>query len=142
MPCGSECDKPELTTEGTCAHCQMSLVKKSTIKFKSIPAFGICVYIKKNPSVVLPDVRIREEFVGKADPNFGSLSEAINIPIQELEQRLGEIKHLRKKEIIVYCSHSRCSHRASYLLNQDGFKKVTNMEGGISVLTGKDCIKK
>lgn len=142
MPCGSECDKLELTTAGTCAHCQMSLVKKSTIKFKSIPAFDICDYIKKNPSVVLLDVRTREEFAGKADPNFGSLPEAINIPIQELEQRLGEIKHLRNKEIIVYCSHSRRSPRASYLLNQNGFKKVTNMEGGMSVLTDKDCIKK
>lgn len=142
MPCGSECDKLELTTAGTCAHCQMPLVKKSTIKFKSIAASDICEYIKKNPSVVLLDVRTREEFAGKAEPNFGSLINAINIPIQELEQRLTEIKHLRKKEIIVYCSHSRRSPRASYLLNQNGFKKITNMEGGMSVLADKDCIKK
>jgi rhodanese-related sulfurtransferase len=141
MPCGSECDKLELSSPGTCVHCQMPLVKKSTIKFKHIPASGICDYIKKNPSVVLLDVRTREEFEGKADPNFGSLPRAINIPIQELEQRLGEIKHLRKKEIIVYCSHSRRSPRASYLLYQNGFEKVINMEGGMSVLTGEDCVK-
>lgn len=91
--------------------------------------------------MVLLDVRTKEEFEGAADPNYGSLKNAINIPIDELENRIKSIDHLKNKEIIVYCSHSHRSPRASYLLNQKGFKKVTNMSGGMSMLKDGDCKK-
>ena len=65
---------------------------------------------------------------------------AINIPVQELEKRMNELEKYKDKEIIVYCSHSHRSPRASYMLTQNGFKKVTNMLGGMSVW--KDQVKK
>jgi len=42
---------------------------------------------------------------------------------------------VKKKEIIVYCSHAHRSAQASYLLTQNGFHKVINMSGGVSVMT-------
>jgi rhodanese-related sulfurtransferase len=120
---------------------QMPLVKKSTITFKTIQPSAICSYVNKHPWVVLLDVRTKEEFAGKADPNFGTLKNAINIPIQELESRLSEIGTLKKKEIIVYCSHSHRSPQASYLLTQNGFINVMNMEGGMRVMKDKECVQ-
>ncbi|MBK9570546.1 MAG: rhodanese-like domain-containing protein [Chitinophagaceae bacterium] len=35
--------------------------------------------------------------------------------------------------MVVYCSHSHRSPRASYMLTQNGFKHVTNMQQGMSV---------
>lgn len=141
LPCGLDCDKTIYDKPGKCSHCNMDLVKTSTIVFKTIQPSEICSYIQKHPGVVLLDVRTKEEFEGRANPNFGSLKNAINISIQELEQKLPTIANLKNKEIIVYCSHSHRSPRASYLLTQNGFTNVTNMAGGMSLMKDNACKK-
>lgn len=141
MPCGQDCDTINYTAAGKCSHCNMSLVKASTITFKRIQPSEICAYIAAHPDVVLLDVRTKEEFEGNAEPDFGTLKNAMNIPVQELEKRLPEISSLKEKELIVFCSHSHRSPRASYMLGQNGFTNVCNMEGGMSVLTDSTCKK-
>lgn len=142
LPCGSECDRRLFNENGNCPSCHMKLVKATSIAFTSIQPSAVCQYIKDHPNTVLLDVRTKREFEGKADPDFGSLKNAINIPIQELEGRLSELSLFKAKEIIVYCSHSHRSPQASYLLTQNGFTKVVNMSGGMSELTNGDCTKK
>lgn len=139
MPCGQSCDKEIYGISGACSHCQMPLVKRSTINFKSIKPSELCDYISKNPKVVLLDVRTKDEFEGKTDPELGTLKNAINLPIQELESGLSKISAYKDREIIVYCSRSHRSPRASYILSQNGFKNVTNLEGGMSVLKDSSC---
>ena len=141
IPCGYECDKELYSKPGKCSKCQMELVQATTIKFKQISPAEICDYIKKHPNIVLLDVRTREEFEGKANPDFGTLKNAINLPVQELESKIATIAQFKKREILVYCSHSHRSPQASYILNQHGFTNVTNMEGGMSVMQQGDCIK-
>ena len=141
LPCGSDCDKQVYNKAGKCSQCGMELVKSSTINFKTIQPSEICNYIKQHPNVILLDVRTKEEFEGKADPNFGTLVNALNIPVQQLEERLSEISNLKNKEIIVFCSHSRRSPRASYILTTNGFTNVTNMAGGMSMMNDKECKK-
>jgi rhodanese-related sulfurtransferase/DNA-directed RNA polymerase subunit RPC12/RpoP len=138
MPCGNDCDKESYEKPGNCPHCNMQLVKKSTINFKSIKPEEVCAYVAQHPDVMLLDVRTKEEYDGKTD-DYGTLKNAINIPIQELESRVGELKDVKGKEIIVYCSFSKRSPRASYFLTQNGFKHVVNMEGGMSTMTDKSC---
>ena len=141
LPCGLDCDKEVFDKAGKCSKCQMELVKSSSITFKSIKPKSICSYIKSHPKTILLDVRTKEEFEGKADPDFGTLKKAINIPIQELENRISEISRYKNQEIIVYCSHSHRSPQASYLLTQNGFKNIINMSGGMSTLENKNCNK-
>jgi rhodanese-related sulfurtransferase len=119
----------------------MELIKKSSVSFKTIQPADLCKYIHDHPGVVLLDVRTKEEFEGKADPDYGTLKNAINIPVQVLAERLSELDSYKKKEIIVYCSHSHRSPRASYILTQNGFLNVTNMAGGMSVLKDNSCKK-
>jgi len=147
-PCGGDCDKTAYKKPGTCPHCMMQLVDKASVKFNSIAPDAICSFIKdigKN-NVVLLDVRTPEEFNGTAPDKFGRLAGAINIPVQQLEKRMGELNKYKNKEIIVYCSHSHRSPRASYMLMQNGFTKVTNMEFGMSEWKNKvkpgDCSNK
>ena len=139
LPCGSDCDKMSYSSAGTCGQCQMKLVRRSTIVFGTIEPQKICSFIASHPTVVLLDVRTRAEFEGKAEPDFGGLKNAINIPIQEFDRRIQELAAFKEKEIIVFCSHSRRSPQASYLLTQNGFSKVFNMAGGMSVMTDGDC---
>ena len=89
--------------------------------------FSVCVL------TVLLDVRTQEEFEGKSKEKFGRLNHALNIPVQQLEKRISELAAYKNKQIVVYCSHSHRSPRASYMLSENGFNKVTNMLGGMSV---------
>ncbi len=140
-PCGYDCDNKLHNSAGTCDQCNMQLVKKSTIHFKTIEPAKLCQYISTHPNLVLLDVRTKEEFEGKADPDFGTLKNAINLPIQELEAKIATLNSYKNKEIIVFCSHSHRSPQASYILMQHGFKNVTNMAGGMSVLQDNSCKK-
>lgn len=141
LPCGYDCDKATYDEPGECTSCHMLLVNASSVTFQSIDPSNICNYIKNHPAVILLDVRTKEEFEGRANPDFGTLKNAINIPVQELESRLSSISNFKNKEIVVYCSHSHRSPRASYILTQNGFTNVTNMSGGISVLKDNACKK-
>lgn len=134
-PCGQDCDQAEYNKEGSCSQCNMQLVKKSTIVHREIKPAELCDFIKSKGSenVVLLDVRTKAEFEGTAAEKFGKLNHAINIPIQQLSSRIDELDQYKNKEIVVYCSHSHRSPRASYLLTQKGFGKITNMSGGMSV---------
>ncbi|HEY5969443.1 MAG TPA: rhodanese-like domain-containing protein [Chitinophagaceae bacterium] len=138
IPCGSGCDSAVYDKPGTCSHCNMKLVDKTTIVHKDIEPGKVCSLDEKN--IVFLDVRTAPEFNGTAKDKFGAIKNAINIPVQELESRMSELEKYKDKEIIVYCSHSRRSPRASYMLTQNGFKKVTNMLGGMSVW--KEQVKK
>jgi len=141
IPCGSNCDKDTYSRPGKCSHCNMDLVLQSTIQIKHIQPNEICSYIKSHPEVILLDVRTKEEYEGKASPYFGTLKNAINIPIQQLKEKMSSIEHLKNKEIIVYCSHSHRSPQASYILTQQGFTNITNMDGGMSKVKDKSCKK-
>lgn len=141
MPCGRDCDRSILMTTGTCEHCGMKLVKKSSVIFKQIDPENLCQYINVHPKIILLDVRTKKEFDGKSFPDYGTLKNAINIPVQELENRLQELEPYKNKEIIVYCSHSQRSSEASYTLTQNGFKSVTNMAKGLSKLKDNSCKK-
>jgi rhodanese-related sulfurtransferase/DNA-directed RNA polymerase subunit RPC12/RpoP len=141
IPCGNDCDRDMYSTEGKCTHCGMQLVLASTIRFKEVSPTSICDYIKQHPGVVLLDVRTKAEYEGTANPNFGTLKGAINIPIQELAQRLSELEQYKNKEILVFCSHSHRSPQAAYLLSQNGYTNVVNVSGGMSVVKDRACKK-
>ncbi|CUS98811.1 Rhodanese-related sulfurtransferase [Candidatus Kryptobacter tengchongensis] len=81
--------------------------------------------IQKAKNVLLLDVRTKEEFSEEHIKN------ALNIPVQELEKRLDELKKYKNFEIIVYCRSGARSRRASEILVKNGFKFVYNLSGGI-----------
>jgi rhodanese-related sulfurtransferase len=137
LPCGSSCDTVTYNKSGTCSHCNMELVNKATIVHKSIQPEAMCSLDEKK--VVFLDVRTAAEFNGTAEQKFGAIRNAINIPVQELQARMKELEQYKEIEIVVYCSHSHRSPRASYMLTQAGYKNVTNMNGGMSVW--KDRVK-
>lgn len=124
----------------------MTLVSKTALQqFKNLTAAEFCERINMNPSVLLLDVRSPGEFNDTDWGNtYGHFRNAININIDELEKRLGELEKYKDREILVYCSHSVRSPRAAMILNEHGFKNVSNLAGGVSTLHPKNdtCLKK
>ena len=64
-----------------------------------IQTIGVQTKMAGKEDVLLLDVRTPEEFDGP----LGHLEGAKLIPLQELPQRLDEIKSYKNKEIVVYC---------------------------------------
>jgi rhodanese-related sulfurtransferase len=131
-PCGNDCDAEVYEKPGNCRHCGMALVEKGKVAFTNVSPGELCNLVKSNKDLVLLDVRSPEEYQGQDRGRYGHLRNAINIPIGELERRIGELNAYKDREIVVYCSHSQRSPRASQLLAAKGFKRVKNMSGGLS----------
>ena len=68
----------------------------------------------------LLDVRTPCEFAA------GNLPGAINVPVSELEGRMGEVGE-RGVPVVVYCASGVRSARAAGMLNSAGFAKVVNL---------------
>jgi len=83
--------------------------------------------IGKDSTVVVLDVRTPEEYNGET----GHLPGALLIPVQELEDRVGELTKYRDRTIVVYCRTGHRSTNATEILKKRGFN-VMNMEGGIT----------
>jgi rhodanese-related sulfurtransferase len=75
-------------------------------------------------SYFILDVRSKEEY------KEGHIKDSVLIPVDELENRLGEVPE--DKSIIVYCRSGNRSAKASNTLVDNGFKAVLNVEGGIT----------
>ncbi len=81
----------------------------------------------KDTTIVLLDVRTPAEFKSET----GHLKNAILVPLQELENRIDELKKYKKKEIIVYCRTGHRSTNAEKILLKHGYNAM-NMTGGIT----------
>lgn len=72
---------------------------------------------------LLLDVRDADELV-----EFGKLQNAVNIPLAELRDRLGELP--RDRRIITYCQKGQRGYLAACALHGQGFENVANLRGG------------
>ena len=71
----------------------------------------------------LLDVRDADEVA-----EWGKLKDAVNIPLDELRDRLGELPHDRR--IVAYCQKGQRGYLATCLLRGRGFENTTNLRGG------------
>jgi rhodanese-related sulfurtransferase len=86
---------------------------------------------------VLLDVRSPGEYADTSRAtaiNIGRLKGAVNITIDSVPARLAELKKYADQPVFVYCSHSQRSRRVSKLLAENGFQKVYNVNGGMSIV--------
>ena len=74
----------------------------------------------KNAAIV--DVRTPEEFAGEHFPN------AINIPLDQVAQRINEFKEM-PKPIVAYCRSGNRSGMAVSILKQNGINDAINGGG-------------
>jgi len=79
---------------------------------------------KDENSLIVVDVRTPEEFEDGAYPD------AVNIPLDEIMERLDELGNNTSREIVVYCASGARSAYAQRMLMQVGYTNVKN-GGGI-----------
>ncbi len=81
-----------------------------------------CQLDEMEGSTTLIDVRTSAEYLE------GSIPGAINIPLDELREKLDELDP--DKEIVVYCQVGLRGYLAQRILIQNGFNSVFNLSGG------------
>lgn len=83
--------------------------------------------INEKPSLVILDVRTDGEY------GDGHIEGAVNIPVNELEGRLGELE--KEDETLVYCRTGNRSGTAVGILKENGYEKIFHMNKGITAWT-------
>jgi rhodanese-related sulfurtransferase len=82
--------------------------------------------IKTDPSLLILDVRMPEELIGP----LGKIEKVVNIPLQQLEKRIGELDIYKDRTIAVICRSGVRSSSAQRFLAGMGFNAY-NVEGGM-----------
>ncbi|WP_297992864.1 rhodanese-like domain-containing protein [uncultured Clostridium sp.] len=93
--------------------------------FKSISSIQAQNLIKDSKDLIIIDVRRYSEFKEKKIPN------AINIPVEELEWEIEELKESKDKPILVYCKAGHKSALACQMLEEEGFTNLYNLGQGL-----------
>lgn len=79
-------------------------------------------------NAVVVDVCQPEEF-GK-----GHIPAAINIPVDQIKEQLGQLEKFRKKDrpIVLSCRSGQRASRAATVLRKNEFKRVYTLSGGLA----------
>lgn len=85
----------------------------------------VTMLINRSKATIV-DVRDAKEFAN------GSLPDAKNIPLAELDQRIGELDKFKSKSVVVVCQSGARASSAAAKLSKAGFTDVVNLEGGIA----------
>ena len=91
-----------------------------------IPEFRQRLDSEKNLLVL--DVRTAEDFVGEQ----GHIKEAVNIPVEDLQQRMDEIGNYLEQPLAIVCRTDKKSAKAALLLTEEGFADVHIVRGGMT----------
>jgi uncharacterized membrane protein YdjX (TVP38/TMEM64 family)/rhodanese-related sulfurtransferase len=83
--------------------------------------------LKNGERVLVLDVRKPEEFTGE----HGHIEGALNIPLEELGNRLAEIRDKAAEAIITVCRTDRRSAAAEIQLRDAGFENLSVLRGGM-----------
>ena len=84
----------------------------------------VTLLINREPAMLV-DVR------SEADFRAGHITNAINIPLDQIEVQINKITSNSKKNIIVYCQKGVRSAQAFRLLNKLSLPKLYTIEGGL-----------
>ena len=106
-------EKTSQTNQKTSASAQSSEISVTALYEKT-----------KSKDVIIIDVRTPQEYTQ------GHLPKAQNIPLQELEKRMGELSAHKNKELFLVCASGGRSHTATQTLLKNGFTKAQNVLGG------------
>lgn len=83
--------------------------------------------IENEKELLILDVRTPREFDGP----LGHLDGAMLMPVQKLQQRIGELESYKDKKILVVCRTGGRSKAASKILARNGFKNITEIRTGM-----------
>ena len=101
--------------------CGPGAVNRPTISNAQLAA-----QIKEGHAPLVLDVRTPEEF------KAGHIPGAVNIPVDQLQSRLDELRIAKGDEVVVHCEKGGRAAKAEALLVQSGYTDVVDLTGHMS----------
>lgn len=93
-----------------------------------ISASDLKTMLDNSDDVHVVDVRTAEDYAGK----LGNIKQAINMPLEEMSERLSELDDNLEKTIALVCTTDRRSEKAAQMLTSHGFADVHVVKGGMT----------
>ncbi|HSH53826.1 MAG TPA: rhodanese-like domain-containing protein [Methylotenera sp.] len=103
----------------------LPMFKKSAGGVPNVTAAEAVTLINRANALVL-DVRDEAEF------SSGHIAEATHIPVDNLAERINELKKYKNKAILVSCQRGMRSAKACDILRKAEFTQVHNLQGGLN----------
>lgn len=101
------------------------MLRRGALGIPDVSPAQAVTLINREHALVL-DVRNDAEFA------TGHITNARNIPLDQLQSRLGELAKFRDKAIVVNCQGGVRSAKACAVLKTNNFSRINNLQGGIS----------
>jgi rhodanese-related sulfurtransferase len=76
------------------------------------------------------DTRNVEDYNGTGYSKYGHITNALSIPILELESKLIELEEYKGREVVTMCPGGGLSLAAVDIMREAGFKDVKSLKGG------------
>ena len=100
------------------------LLSNSLLSLQIFPQWWRLAKMNNEDTIVI-DIREPNEFIK------GHIENALNIPLNKLEEKLPELEKNKNHPLIVVCQTGGRSASACKILTKAGFDQVFNMQGGM-----------
>lgn len=101
--------------------------KETKVDFKVVEPAVAFSLLRDNANLIIIDLRPLQAYVGPE----GHLNGAVNLPLADLPNRLGDLRRLRNRTFLLYCDGSGCGSQAMEMLRSHGFLYAVLMDGGL-----------
>jgi len=95
----------------------------SGVKFNELTVDEAVALMETKPLML--DVRTPNEY------HSGHIEGAKLVPLQQLDERIGELSGFRERDILIYCRSGNRSIVAAEILIRNGFKKTHHLKSGV-----------
>jgi rhodanese-related sulfurtransferase len=100
---------------------------KGDLSMEVISASKLKRIFEAENSVLILDVREENELSGK----LGHFENSVNIPVNNLRDRISELETMRDREIVTVCRTGVRAAAAAEILEREGFGNLKVLAGGM-----------
>lgn len=105
----------------------ITVIEYAKPQYRTVSASEAADIIASVSPLIILDVRTVQEY------SVGHLKNSINIPVQEIQQRYGELSSHKDDDILIYCATGNRSTVAAKILIDNGFSRIYNMREGVHI---------
>lgn len=105
----------------------ITVIEYAKPQYRTVTSIEAADLIASVSPLIILDVRTGPEYSG------GHLENSIHIPVQEIQQRYGELSSHKDDNILIYCATGNRSTVAAKILIDKGFSHIYNMREGAHV---------
>ncbi len=106
----------------------VSFLPRLIARLRQGPKMEVAELKAKASGMVILDVRSEKEFTGEQ----GHIHQALNIPVEQLAERVAELEEYRERPIAIVCRTDVRSARAATLLAKQGFAELHVVRNGMT----------